>query len=417
MRIFLSIFGQIFRTLWAHKLRSFLTMFGIAWGVGSLLLLVGLGEGFRTGNRKQMDSIGENVMMIWGGRAPAIAGNQLSGRWYHLSYQDYLDVKSAPYVRDAVPVISRNDVKVVSDYSSIAGSTFGVEPQYKGIRYVPIKDGRWINQDDNDQARTVAIIGTEVVKNLFPAKDGGSALGNVILLNGIRFEVVGLIDQIGRGDNVGPNTRVIIPFTTMRKFFPEKGENNYGSLSGINYQPRARGEHELARKEVHKVIARNHGFDWHDDDAFDEWDTIQNSEMVGKIFDAMNMFLGAVGMVTLLLGAIGVVNIMLVAVTERTREIGLRKALGATNTSIMAQFFLEGMMITVVSGCIGIAAAGGLMAALGTLPSPPGFDTPKLVPSSALLAVGSLAICGTLAALYPARQAAMLTPVDALRQE
>ena len=392
-------------------------MFGIAWGVGSLLLLVGLGEGFRSGNRKQMDSIGENVMMIWGGRAPAIAGNQLSGRWYHLTYQDYLDIKHAPYVRDAAPGISRQDVKVVSDYSSVAGSTVGVEPQYKGIRYVPIKDGRWLNDGDEAGARTVAVIGTEVVKNLFPAKDGGTALGSTILLNGVRFEVVGLIDQIGRGDNVGPNTRVMIPFTTMRKYFPEKGDNNYGSLSWINYQPRYRGEHELARKEVHKVLARNHGFDWHDDDSFDEWDTIQNSEMVGKIFDAMNMFLGAVGMVTLLLGAIGVVNIMLVSVSERTREIGLRKALGATNRTILAQFFLEGMLITVFSGFVGIAAAGGLMAALGTLPSPPGFDTPKLVPSSAALAIGTLAFCGVLAALYPARQAAMLTPVDALRQE
>jgi putative ABC transport system permease protein len=139
--------------------------------------------------------------------------------------------------------------------------------------------------------------------------------------------------------------------------------------------------------------------------------------MVGKIFDAMNMFLGAVGMVTLLLGAIGVVNIMLVAVTERTREIGLRKALGATNRSIMTQFFFEGMILTVFSGCIGIAGAAGLMAALGTLPQPPGFDTPKLVASSALLAVGSLALCGVFAALYPARQAAMLTPVEALRSE
>ncbi len=419
MRVYFSIFGQIFRTLWAHKLRSFLTMFGIAWGVGSLLLLVGLGEGFRTGNRRHMEEIGENVMMIWGGRAPAIAGNQLSGRWYHLSYQDYLDIKHAPYVRDAAPGISRSDVKVVSDYSSVAGATVGVEPQYKGIRYVPIKSGRWLNDADEAQARTVAVIGPEVVKNLFPAKNGATAVGNTILMNGVRFEVVGVQDQIGRGDNVGPNTRVYIPFSTMRKFFPEKGENNYGTVSLINYQPRNRGEHDLARTEVHKILARNHGFDWRDEDAFDEWDTIKNAEMVGKIFDAMNMFLGAVGIVTLLLGAIGVVNIMLVAVSERTREIGLRKALGATNRSIMTQFFLEGIIITVFSGFIGIAGAGGLMAALAPLDAyaPQGFDLPKLVPSSALLAVGTLAICGVAAALYPARQAAMLTPVDALRQE
>jgi putative ABC transport system permease protein len=414
VRLFFSIFGQIFRTLWAHKLRSILTMFGIAWGVGSLLLLVGLGEGFRTGNRKQMESIGENALFIWGGRAPVVQGNQNSGRWYHLTYQDYLDISKAPYVRAASPAINRSDLKVVSDYSSIAPQVMGVEPQFKGIRFIPIKRGRWLNEADLAQSRTIALIGTEVVKNLFP---GGEPLGKPILINGLRFEVVGIIDQIGRGDNVGPNTRIIIPFTTMQKYFPEKGENRAGALTMVNYQPRERGENELAKAEVHKIIGRNHGFDWHDEDAFDEWDTVKNSEMVGKIFDAMNMFLGAVGMVTLLLGAIGVVNIMLVAVSERTREIGLRKALGATNRSVMTQFFFEGMILTVFSGCVGIAAAAGLMAALGTLPQPPGFDTPKLVPSSAILAVGSLAICGVIAALYPARQAAMLTPVEALRSE
>jgi putative ABC transport system permease protein len=131
----------------------------------------------------------------------------------------------------------------------------------------------------------------------------------------------------------------------------------------------------------------------------------------------MNMFLGSVGLVTLLLGAIGVINIMLVSVTERTREIGLRKAIGATHRDILTQFFLEGAFLTLLSGGIGIALAAGLMSLLSMLPSPPGFDTPKLVPVSALLAVGSLALAGIVAGLYPARKAALLTPVEALRHE
>lgn len=139
--------------------------------------------------------------------------------------------------------------------------------------------------------------------------------------------------------------------------------------------------------------------------------------MVGTIFDVMNMFLGAVGMVTLALGAIGVVNIMLVAVSERTREIGLRKALGATNRSILFHFFLEGLLLTLSSGLIGMGLATGLMAMLGTVQGPGGFDPPKLVPMSALLAIGSLTVAGVIAGLYPARKAALLQPVDALRQE
>ena len=173
----------------------------------------------------------------------------------------------------------------------------------------------------------------------------------------------------------------------------------------------------LAREEVHKIIARNHGFDYRDEDAFENLDTVQQAETMDKIFDAMNMFLGTVGLVTLALGAIGVVNIMLVAVSERTREIGLRKALGATNRSILAQFFLEGILLTFLSGMIGMGLAGAFMALLGTQPAIGNFDPPKLVPASALLAIGSLTIAGVVAGLYPARKAATLQPVEALRQE
>lgn len=140
-------------------------------------------------------------------------------------------------------------------------------------------------------------------------------------------------------------------------------------------------------------------------------------DSIGKIFDAMNMFLGSVGLVTLALGAIGIINIMLVAVADRTREIGLRKALGATNNSIMFQFFVEGAFLTLFSGGLGMAGAAALMAALSTLPSPPGWDTPRLVPTTAALAIISLAIAGVAAGLYPARQAALLQPVEALRRE
>ena len=173
----------------------------------------------------------------------------------------------------------------------------------------------------------------------------------------------------------------------------------------------------LAQREVHNIIGRNHQFDPNDENAFDEWDSIQESKMVGTIFDVMNMFLGAVGMVTLALGAIGVINIMLVAVSERTREIGLRKSLGATNRNILFHFFLEGLLLTLGSGLIGLLFAGGLMAMMGGIRGPQGFDPPKLVPMSALLAIGSLTLAGVIAGLYPARRAAMLQPVEALRQE
>jgi putative ABC transport system permease protein len=414
MRTVLDIFAQILRNLWAHKLRSFLTMFGIAWGVGSLLLLVGVGEGFRSGNKRELAEFGKNIMFLFPGRAPAVKGNMNSARSYLLTYQDYVDIGQAGYVRNACPIISRGDLHEVSEFATGSGEILGTEPQLNEISYLPLQEGRWLNELDGVQRRNVIVLGNELLKTLFP---GRPAVGAFILLNGIRFEVVGSMPHLGRGDNMWLNLRGYIPFQVMAANFPLKGENHQNSISFIEYQPLVTAEHLLALEEVHKIVGRNHGFDASDQSAFDEWDSIQESKMVGTIFDVMNMFLGAVGMVTLALGAIGVINIMLVAVSERTQEIGLRKALGATNRNILFHFFLEGLLLTLGSGLIGMVMAGGLMAMMGGIHGPQGFDPPKLVPMSAVLAIGSLTLAGVAAGLYPARKAAMLQPVEALRQE
>jgi putative ABC transport system permease protein len=415
MQTVIDVFAEIFGTLWAHKLRSFLTMFGIAWGVGSLLLLVGLGEGFRTGNQRGLSEYGENIMFLFPGRAPAVAGSMNSAREYRLTYQDYLDIrKESPHIRAVTPVLTTNDVHAVSEFASASGQLTGAEPQYNGIRFLPLKLGRWLNDFDESQKRNVVVLGDEMTRNLFP---GRPAVGSFILLNDYRFEVIGTLKRVGRGDDNSTNTRAYIPFQVMRSDFPLKGEEAHDAISLINYQPRIADEHLLAQDEARRVIARNHHFDYHDEDAFEGWDTVKQAQLMGTIFDAMNEFLGTVGLVTLALGAIGVINIMLIAVTERTREIGLRKALGATNRSIMLHFFAEGVILTVVSGLIGMGLAGGLMALFSNYNGPGGFDPPRLVPKTAVLAIASLTLAGVAAGVYPARKAARLEPVEALRQE
>jgi putative ABC transport system permease protein len=415
MQTVIDVFAEIFGTLWAHKLRSFLTMFGIAWGVGSLLLLVGLGEGFRTGNQRGLSEYGENIMFLFPGRAPAVAGSMNSAREYRLTYQDYLDIrKESPHIRAVTPVLTTNDVHAVSEFASASGQLTGAEPQYNGIRFLPLKLGRWLNDFDESQKRNVVVLGDEMTRNLFP---GRPAVGSFILLNDYRFEVIGTLKRVGRGDDNSTNTRAYIPFQVMRSDFPLKGEEAHDAISLINYQPRIADEHLLAQDEARRVIARNHHFDYHDEDAFEGWDTVKQAQLMGTIFDAMNEFLGTVGLVTLALGAIGVINIMLIAVTERTREIGLRKALGATNRSIMLHFFAEGVILTLVSGLIGMGLAGGLMALFGNYNGPGGFDPPRLVPKTAVLAIASLTLAGVAAGVYPARKAARLEPVEALRQE
>src|SRR5437763_8161988 len=307
MRMVLDIFAQIFRNLWVHKLRSFLTMFGIAWGVGSLLLLVGVGEGFRSGNRRELAEFGKDIMFIFPGRAPAVKGSMNSARSYLLTYQDYLDIRSAADVRKAAPLISRTDLHEVSEFASGSGEIIGTEPQLNEISYMPLKEGRWLNELDCSQRRNVIVLGNELLKTLFPGRPSVGAFG---LINGQRFEVVGSLPHLGRGDNMWLNMRGYIPFQVMAANFPLKGENHENSISFVEYQPEVRADHELARQEVHQIVARNHGFDASDENAFDEWDSIKESQMVGTIFDVMNMFLGAVGIVTLALGAIGGVNIM-----------------------------------------------------------------------------------------------------------
>ena len=415
MRLLFNIFGQTLTTLWAHKLRSFLTMFGIAWGVGSLLLLVGVGEGFRSGNRKQFASIGENVMFIWSGRAPVVQGSFTALRQYYLTFRDYQDiVRDCPSVAAAAPVIGRSDIRAVSDFYQSSGRINGVPASIHRIRYLPIHEGRWLNEMDDAQKRPVIVLGDETRRTLFL---GRPSVGSTILLNGIRFEVIGTLQRIGHGDNMNQNLQSYVPFSTMHEFFPptNAGEGT-DVISFINYQPKSRALHETAKQEVHRVIARNHGFNPNNPDSFDEWDTIKTVDQVGKIFDAMNTFLGAVGLVTLALGAIGIVNIMLVAVADRTREIGLRKAVGATSRSIMFQFFVEGAFLTLLSGSIGIAGAAAIMKGLSGVDMG-NFDPPKLVASTAALAVISLTVAGVAAGLYPARRAAMLEPVEALRKE
>jgi putative ABC transport system permease protein len=411
-------FGQVFRAIWASKLRSFLTMFGIAWGVGSMLLLIGVGEGFRSGQHRQLASLGNNVIMLWGGIIPAVPNQHTGMRPYRLTLDDAEAIRTtAPDVLAVTSMLNRNDIKQSSQYATAGGQVMGVEANYSGIRFMPMHAGRFLDDGDLHERRRVLVLGQKSATLLFP---GRPSLGEFVTLNGTRFVVIGIADKTGRGNNDNENQKVYIPLTTMLEMFPMKGENiPDDSLTSINYQPRVKGDNALASREVHAIVAKRHGFDPDAPDAFNEWDTIKGERMVGKIFNAMDVFLGGVGIVTLSLGAVGIINIMLVSVSERTREIGLRKAIGATKRSILMQFFLEGLLLTGVSGMIGIGGSALFMFVIGALvgTNMEGFDPPRLVPWSAVMALVSLATCGIVAGIYPASKAANLEPVEALRRE
>jgi putative ABC transport system permease protein len=417
MQAFSDTLGQVFRAILANKLRSFLTMFGIAWGVGSLLVLVGLGEGFRSGQHKQLSTFGNDVVMMWNGTIPALANQHTGMRPYQFTPGDEAALRVLPQLRSVTGFLNRNDLYEVSPYANSSGQVVGVEPNYADVRFVPLAEGRFIDAADLADRRRVVVLGSKSATLLFP---GRPMLGETININDVTFTVVGRVSTISRGNNDGDNQKVYVPVTTMQELFAMKGDNvPHDALTSIQYQPATKGDTTAAVPAVHRVIAQRHGFDPSLKDAFNEWDTIQEEHMIGAIFNAMDIFLGGVGIVTLVLGAVGIINIMLVSVTERTREIGLLKAIGATKRSILAQFFWEGLLLTAVSGIIGIAVSTGGMWVLQQLLTGkvPGFDPPRLVPWSAALALICLVLCGVVAGLYPASKAAAMDPIEALRRE
>jgi putative ABC transport system permease protein len=417
MQTFSDTLGQVFRAIMANKLRSFLTMFGIAWGVGSLLVLVGLGEGFRSGQHRQLASFGNDVVMMWDGTVPALANQHTGMRPYQLTPGDEAAIRALPQVRAATAMLNRNDLYEVSAYSNTSAQVMGVEPNFSDLRFVPVVEGRFVSDGDLVDRRRVVVLGSKSATLLFP---GRPMVGETITINDTAFTVIGRVGPINHGNNDSDNQKLYIPLTTMQELYAMKGDNiAQDALTSIQYQPATKNDSTAAKAAVHQVIGQRHGFDPALKDAFDEWDTIQSSKMVGAIFTAMDIFLGGVGVVTLGLGAVGIINIMLVSVTERTREIGVLKAIGATKRSIMAQFFWEGLLLTGLSGLIGIGVSAGFMGLLQSLLTGkmPGFDPPRLVPWSAALALGTLLVCGVAAGLYPASKAAQLDPIEALRRE
>ena len=273
-------------------------MFGIAWGVASLLLLIGLGEGFRSGQRKNLATVGTDFIWMWGGTVPAV-GNQHQGmRPYQLTVEDAAVVKGqAPHVRNATAIASRGDLKEVSEFSSAGGPVWGVQPNFPEIATIPLAAGRFIDDEDDRMHRLVAVLGQKNNKLLFEER---RSVGSFITINGERFEVIGVAKKIGHGDDNGNNQKVYIPLSTMVEHFPRLGENiAQNAISSIQYQPTSDDQSETAKAEVHKLIGQRHGFDGGNKEAFDEWDSIKSNQMIGLIFLGMDVFLGGVGIVTL----------------------------------------------------------------------------------------------------------------------
>ena len=418
MWIFSETLRQVVESLLRNKLRSFLTMAGIAWGIASIVLIVAMGDGFKEGQRINMRQLGENIVLVFGGRTEGQPGGQRAGRRIRLDYNDVRDIRAECYrVRYAVGEL-QNQVRAVSPFNSGTFSAMGVEPFYSRIRTIPVDRGRFLSDPDSLDVARVAVLGDNVRQQLFGERTG--ALGAEIAINGLPFRIVGLMPAKTQNSSYNglDSDKIYIPYSTMVRDVPLKDANFHpGIVSDLIYVPANLDQWHEARAQVKRVLARNHGFEPNDEGAIPMWDTVENAQLVDGIFDSMTVFLGIIAAVTLSLGGVGVMNIMLVSVTERTREIGLRKALGATRRRILGDFLTEGVLLAGLSGTAGWLVAYGLAAAVNTLPKGNMFGGLPVSGATTALAFGALAVIAVASALWPAWRAASLTPVEALRHD
>jgi putative ABC transport system permease protein len=425
---------QSLENLRANKLRSVLTMFGILWGIVSIVVLSAMGEGFQRGNDAVLREFGRNIGIVWGGRTSLQAGGERAGRVIRLNVDDARAIeRQARLVSTLSPEINRGGVQVKSRYNAAAVGIHGIEPPYQEIRTIELQNGRLLNWDDEREGRRVALIGWEMSKQLFGVRH---PIGETVSIAGVSFTIVGRLRRKDQDSSYsGPdNNKIFIPFAVMSRILPVPHADP-GTLSQLIVSPTpeavagmpgilARRTGRVAdidwpiEREVRGILARRHGFDPEDTEAIAMWNTAMQSLFFERIVYYMRQFFALVGVVTLVLGGIGVMNIMLIAVKDRTREIGVRKALGATTRAIARQFFLEGFVLTMVSGLAGLAVAGALCLAVNTLaPLPIRFAGMIVTWQTGFLAVGALAAIGVLTATVPARRAAQLPPTEALRYE
>lgn len=408
-----EVWKEIYQSIKAHKLRTFLTGFGVAWGIFMLVLLLCVGKGFKNGVNNQLAGSASNAVEFWGGNTTIPYKGLNVGRRIQANGEDLADLKSdIPEIEFISPEASVSNAGTIS-YGNSSGvyDVQAVFPEFSQIEYLHIGEGRWLDRLDMEQDRKVVVISKKAEDQLFHGK---YPIGEYIAMGGNYYKVVGMVvEDTTRIFNFESESTIYLPFSSYKAEFKPDGKIEH--FTAVMWDG---ADAESTAHKIKKWLARKYSFDPKDNDALYVYNKARNEKVVGQLFSGVGIFLWIIGCSTLVGGIVGVGNIMLVTVKERTKEIGIRKALGAVPSSIISLVIQEAIVITTVSGFAGLLLASGALSLIGSVTkSVTYFQHPEVDLNVALSAIIILVVAGALAGFIPARNASKISPIEALRYE